>query len=309
MMNQQDRIIKPSRRRRPVRKARAAILTFALAAAHFGLVPASWADVSPPVPMTNSAASFVTWHQGFEHGTDGWYDSTIPGPIGWCGAIERATARAPGRTSPTPSAGHAYATVAFGACNEFWQALGVVGAPYGPGPDLALYSDGWPQAGYVTELDIYLDPAWSGEYKGNFAFAGDSPDTLVQLAATVFPTGYTPGDPHTGPHWFVPVEAAPGRHVLDVLGARIERAGWYTFRFLFSDVGGAVSVDFALRERSGKTLVNAEDLSPVQLLGPFKLPYAGPLPTDGYGSGHVWFFDVAWGLSLPIDEHRVRRGR
>ncbi|MEJ2602935.1 MAG: hypothetical protein P8172_06535 [Gammaproteobacteria bacterium] len=117
------------------------------------------------------------------------------------------------------------------------------------------------------------------------------------------------GDVHTGPHWFVPVDAVPDRAALNVFGATIERAGWYTFRFRFADEEGSVRVDFQLEDRAGNTLTMAEDLAPVELQGPFKVPYAGALPTTGYGSGHVWFFDVAWGLGLPIDEHRVRRGR
>jgi hypothetical protein len=284
-------------------------------------IPAAHADATPPVPSTNSAASFINWHQGFEHGTDGWYDASTEGPLGWCGSIEQVTPENRGKANLKPSTGRSFATVEFGVsalggCNKFWTDVleGLLqSAPYGPGPDLALYSDSWPQAGYVTELDIYLDPAWSGVYFGNFTFAGDSPDTIVQFGATIFPLDYTPGKAHTGPHYFVNVDGA--EDALIVAGHEITTAGWYTFRFLFSDEAGKVRVDFELDDAKGGRLAHIDAVAPVDLWGPVKLPYPGlpdsrpELFTFEYGSGHVWFFDIATGLKLPIDEHRVRRGR
>lgn len=265
------------------------------------------ADGRPEGAMANSNAAFVTWHQGFEHDTSGWYDAATEGPLGWCGAIEQVSSRGRGGAALAPSAGSGYATVSAGLCNDFWtSAIGIpFGAPYAPGPELALYSEAWPEAGYVTELDVYLDPAWSLTFAGNFGDAG----FLVQYAATIFPTDYQPGNAHTGPHYFAVVEAVPDEEALTVAGHRIEQAGWYTFRFVFSDVAGEVWVDFELDARSGGTLATIENVAPVELWGPFKFPFSGELPAAEYGSGHVWFFDVAFGLQLPIDEHKVRRGR
>ncbi len=132
---------------------------------------------------------------------------------------------------------------------------------------------------------------------------------LIQYAATIFPT--TPdADPfHTGPHYFVEVEAVPGEEALSVFDERIEVAGWYTFRFVFDDVGGQVQVDVELAARKGPVLMVEENIAPTELFGPFKAPFVDDLPTADYGSGHVWFFDIPLGLKLPIDEHRVRRGR
>lgn len=259
-------------------------------------------------PMANSNSWFVNWHQGFEHNSAGWYDASTAGPLGWCGEIKTVSSRGrKGGEAPAPSAGRGYATVQMGGCNEFWPVP--FGAPYAPGPEQALYSGAWPDSGYVTELDIYLDPEWSGDFQGGFAFAGSSPNALIQYAATIFPT--TPDDDpfHTGPHYFVEVEAVPGEEALTVAGERIESAGWYTFRFVFDDVGGSVQVDFELSARKGPLLVVEENVEPVELFGPFKAPFMEELSTAEYGSGHVWFFDIALGLKLPIDEHRVRRGR
>jgi len=289
-----------------------------LAAAIVGVVAltagnAASAGEKPPAPMANSNAEFVTWHQGFEHNTEGWYDASTDGPLGWCGAIEQVKSRGrDGGAAPAPSAGTGYASVSTGWCNAFWTLMGVPGgAPYAPGPELALYSGAWPESGYVTELDIWLDPAWSGQFQGNFGFpdSGSSPRAVIQYAATIFPTDYEPGDFHTGPHYFAEVETVEGENALTIAGVRIEEAGWYTFRFVFSDVAGEVWVDFELAERSGATLGVVENVAPVDMAGPYKFPFESDLPTAEYGSGHVWFFDIALGLELPIDEHRVRRGR
>ena len=307
-MKQTHKILGPSKAV-PAAVTLAAALTVGAASA--ALAPAAQAMETPPVPMSRSAAPFVNWHQGFEHGTDGWYDASTAGALGWCGGIQQVTPENRGTAGLTPSAGRSYAVASSGFCNEFWsnQLPGLFGAPYAPGPELALYSAEWPRAGYVTELDVYLDPSWSGNYSGNFAFAGSSPDKLVQYAATIFPLEYTPGTPHFGPHYFVTVDALDGEEALEVAGHTIREAGWYTFRFVFSDEDGSVRVDFELDDRSGRTLARSESVQPTLLGGPFQFPYPDPVPAADYGSGHVWFFDIAFGLGLPIDEHRVRRGR
>lgn len=245
-----------------------------------------------------SQAPFPVWNQGFNHDTEGWYDAETAGALGWCGSIERQTRSTGGQR---PSAGRAYATVEGGPCNEFWSSQGVpYGGPYGPGPEQTLASV-WPNAGYVTELDLYLDPAWSAEYSGAL-----SAGTLVDYGATIFPLDPEPGPAHTGPHYFVGVEAA--EDALVVQGHPVTSAGWYTFRFVFADDDGHVEVAFELHERHGG-LLTEQVIQPVRLEGPVKVPFTQELLTPEWGSGYVWFFDIAPGLQLPIDEHRVRPGR
>lgn len=272
------------------------------------LLPLAACDSARHLPLAperasatlNGNAPFPVWHQGFEHDTDGWYGAATPGLLGWCGTIERET-RVAGDHSP--SAGRAYATVAGGPCNELWSSLGVpYGAPYGPGPDQSLYSSVWPEAGYVAELDVFLDPAWSSSYTGTFAS-----DVLVEYGTTIFELNPDPGTFHTGPHYFVGVEA--DGDALSVLGHPIEDAGWYVFRFVYGDEGGHIEVGFELRDRDGALLTRRDAIEPVELLGPVKVPFTGELLTSEWGSGHVWFFDIASGLQLPIDEYRVRQGR
>lgn len=263
---------------------------------------------SIPAALAESRAPFTNLNQGFERDTSGWYDQTTPGPLGWCGDINRVTRK--DATDVAPSAGKAYATVSLGPCNEFWAASGVLfSAPYGPGPELAGAFDAWPRSGFVTDLDVYLDPAWSGHYFGNFQFAGVPANVLVQYAATIFEADYVPGDIHTGPHYFVDVEAIQGQSALSIADHTVTEAGWFKFRFLFSDNDGAVQVDFELIGRTGGTLARIENISPTNLLGPFRTAFTDPVETAAYATGWVWFFDVAYGLALPIDQHRQRPGK
>ncbi len=69
-----------------------------------------------------------------------------------------------------------------------------------------------------------------------------------------------------------------------------------------------IRVAFELRDRQGALLVE-EIIEPVRLEGPVKVPFTEELLTSEWGSGHVWFFDIASGLQLPIVEHRVRQGQ
>ncbi len=264
---------------------------------------------SVPAALAESNAPFVNWHQGFQQDTSGWYDSSTPGPLGWCGDISRVTRDDMGPNDPGPSAGKAYATVSFGFCNGFWGSLGIIGAPYAPGPDLAISFNELPRAGYVTELDVYLDPAWSGNFQGNFEFAGVPATTLIQYATTIFEKDYVPGDVHTGPHYFVDVEAVAGQEALRVGDYTVADSGWYSFRFRFTDSNGDVRVDFQLLDRTGGALTTIENIAPTNLVGPFRTPFVDPVETASYTTGWVWFFDIALGLALPIDEHQQRPGQ
>lgn len=263
---------------------------------------------SIPAALADSRAPSFKLNQGFENDTSGWYDQTQPGPLGWCGNVDRV---GPDDASAIPpSAGRAYATASFGLCNGFWTASGVpFSAPYGPGPELSGVFKPWPTSGFVTDLDVYLDPAWSGNYFGNFQFTGTPANVIVQYAATIFEADYMPGDIHTGPHYFVDVEAVQGQSALTVAGHTVTEAGWYTFRFQYGDNAGNVQVNFQLIGGSGETLGQIDNISPTNLLGPFRTPFTDPITTAGYSTGWVWFFDIAYGLALPIDQHQQRPGK
>lgn len=248
-------------------------------------------------------SSMMTWDQGFEQGTEGWYDGEDEAPWGWCGVIEAIEEG--GRSGDVvPSAGQGYGLASAGRCNDHWGDILPRGAPYGPGPEGSLFSDAWPDAGYVTELDVYLRPSWSDAYVGTL-----SKNSIIQLGATVFELDYEIPEFHPFPHWVVTVDAVPDQKALAVFDHRIDEASWYTFRFAFSEEDGEVKAAFELRDHLGDLLTRVGALEALELQGSTMVPFEGELPTDEYGSGHIWFMDIASGLQLPIDEHRVSPGR
>ena len=278
-------------------------------------------DLNPPLALEPDAFAprQQAWNQGFESDAEGWYDAGTDGELGWCGSIDVVEAGKGHSTGFQASAGRRYAEIRGGGCNAYWSALGIPGgAPYAPGHEAALYTGRWPSAGYVSELAIYLDPAWSGAALGSLGLVLQPtpyPTAVFQIAATIMPRGYQLGTPHPAPHWFVPVEAVPGEEALTVLEHRVAEAGWYTFRFLFSETDGAVAAAFELRGRRGPVLMRVDDLPAEALVGPVKVPFAESLSVDDYGMGHLWFFDAPVDpasfapVPVAIDEHRVRPGR
>lgn len=230
--------------------------------------------------MSHSEASFELWKQGFEHGTDGWVTDATPGPMGWCGEIE--TVARGGEIAP--SAGRAHATVQQGACNDYWQENGfAVSGPYSAG---AGYSEAWPTGGYVTELDVYLDPSWTADEVFTLAFS-------INLLDQAFPTGFR--------YFMVPV--AVGDDGLHVAGHAVDEAGWYTFRYTARGQDGQLALGFELT-RHGQVLFGM----PLTTTA-FSGEAASSFPVDNVGSGYIWFAAIADEVALAIDEHRVRRGR
>lgn len=265
----------------------------------------------------NSEAPFQTWHQGFQHGTAGWYGGGTAAPLGWCGSIEQVLR---GQGAVRPSAGRAYATVEQGPCHPTWTeeeggpfSPDLVNAPWAPGPDFALFSEIWPPSGFIYELDIYLDPAYAAQAPPEPRFNDQVPGgTVFTVLASIRELG---DPPEASSFRYFGVQVFPGDGALLLQlgdffsteagnGAHeITRAGWYRFRWIFHSEEGSVAVDFELRGPSGGTLFTA----------PFETTFYGGPPSElsaaDFGSSYLWFGAVAHGLRLPIDEHRVRPGR
>ena len=272
----------------------------------------------------NSNAPFQTWHQGFNHGTVGWYGGETAAPLGWCGSIEQVMR---GEGAVSPSAGRAYATVSQGPCHPTWTTAeggdfgffspDLVNAPWAPGPDFALYSESWPPSGFVYELDIYLDPTYSAAEPPAPSFNDQVPGgTVFTVLAAIRELG---NPPEASSFRYFGVQVFPGDGALLVQpgdfssvvagsGAHeVTRAGWYQFRWVFHSDDGGIAADFELRDRSGGTLFTRPfDVTFYEVFGGVPL---SELSTSDFGSGYTWFGAIAHGLELPIDEHRVGRGR
>lgn len=263
-------------------------------------------DASTAASMTNSNAPFQTWHQGFNHDTEGWYGGETEGVLGWCGEIEHVDRR---ESDLEPSAGRGYATVAQGECNEHWDEVfsppgaTLVNGPYAPGPDFALFSETWPTSGLATELDIYLDPTWTANplEPGTVNFFAPSGTVFTYLASLRLLD--SPADENATFMYFG-VAVFPDNGALSILDHSVTEAGWYTFRHVFRDEGGELAVDFQLVQRNGGILFTE----------PLETEFFSGEPTSSFvstdlGSGYLFFPAISPGIQLPIDEHRVRQGR
>lgn len=258
-------------------------------------------DASTAASMTNSNAPFQTWYQGFNHDTEGWYGGETEGALGWCGEVEQVDRR---ESDLRPSAGRGYATVALGGCNDFWTTVGgfsanLVNAPWAPGPDFALFSEVWPSSGFVYELDIYLDPSWTPNEPEPPLFNDQAPP------GTVFTYVGSVREIATDRFFYFAVPVLSENGALSILGHTVDEAGWYTFRHVFAEDSGQLSVTFEFASRRGGTLFSE----------PIETEFFGQdadlaeLAVTELSSGYVWFAAIADELELPIDEHRVRPGR
>lgn len=218
------------------------------------------------------------WQQSFERDTAGWIGSEVSGAVGWCGEITRHER---GSGPVAPARGHGYATVEHGPCNDFWANNGFPdgSAPYAP---FGGYSESWPQSDFVTEIDIYLDPGWTDGTTFTYA---NSINRLGDIGFRYF---------------LVPVEKAGG--TLSVNGHEVDSAGWYTFRFSFTDEDGHVAVVFELADR-GRVLF-ADPITTTALTG----EPTSSLSTSEFGTGYFWFVAISDGLDLPIDHAKYRPG-
>jgi hypothetical protein len=217
------------------------------------------------------------YHEGFQHGTGIWITDETPGPGGWCGDIEQYTR---GSGPVGPSKGNGYAVVAHGDCNDYWRPIFSEGSgPYAP---FGGYSGRWPEGGFTTELDIYLDPDWASgthfTYAVSFDYLGDQ----------------APSDPPYR-YLMVPVAVADGQLTVD--GEPVNEAGWYTFRQRFMNEGGYLAVEFELTQKGDVLFTKAVDetSSTGEPIASFDV--------NDVGTGYSWFVAIAEGLRLPIDEH------
>lgn len=255
--------------------------------------------------LTHSAAPFRNWKHGFDHGTEGWYGKDQAGELGWCGTVE-AEQRTPGPGSVAPSAGRGYAVVQQDVCNATWEAVysspgaTLVGVPWAPGPAFAAMGSPMPASGYVVELDVYLDP---DRYEavppepGTWVFEFPSWKGAVIGYSVSF---MTLGDGALHYLWF-PVMEGDGSLVVD--GYEVTEAGWYTFRVLFGDDTGALSVVFELADSRGGTLFTKAKQKTF-----YTGEGLGTFASSDVATGYAWFTSLSTGLALPIDEYRVRPG-
>lgn len=255
--------------------------------------------------MLHSNAPFPNLNQGFNINLTPWVDKSVEGPLGWCGTISLADG---GSDDVEPSAGKDFAYVSNGGCNDFWSGqfgpAYTSGAASGPNPE--LLSSTFPESGFVQELDIYLDPTYPSGVSttifnsdGAFSPTGDEDVVFTYANSVCLVCDLASFQPV-----YFAISVVKDDGDLSVAGYEVEEEGWYTFRQVFaSNVQGKLTVEFQLLN-SGRVL-HAKSIDTTFLSGQ---------PTDVFdaadlGSGYIWFVSVADGLSLPIDENRMRPGK
>lgn len=229
-------------------------------------------------------AEFPTYHQGFNHDIHPWADNSMEGFWGWCGTVELENKKT---SDIKPSAGFGFATVEYGDCNTYW--VENFGPESGPATfDAALWSESWPDSGFIHELDIYLD---ADQYSFEDGLAFSYANSL-----------YYPTLDYPFIYFGLNVELVDG--MIEVDGFEVPEEGWYTFRQVYGeDAEGHPKVDFELLE-NGKLLYTASLTE--TLFG--NVP-ATSLMTEDLGSGYIWFPAIAEGVALAIDEYRLRPGK
>lgn len=240
-----------------------------------------------------SQAPFPGWNQVFNHDAAEWIGGDVEGAEGWCGSIELHD-RATGPVEP--SAGRGYAVAVGGPCNGFWAT--VFGAEFRSGPFAGgtPLASAWPPSGWVTEMDVHLDPDASFDYYVAISLLdvrGEAPwDYLEDFLPSIR-------------YFEVPVRSDGGS--VTVAGEAVGSTGWHTFRHRFGEgPDGELTVEFQLADRRGGVLFT-RSVSHTSLFG---MPgeAAADFDAENVGSAYVWLH-LAEDVELAIDRYRVRPGR
>lgn len=245
-------------------------------------------DQSNDEEMAN--ASFPSFHQGFNHSIAPWADkNTSEEEDGWCGIMSLKSKK---DGDIKPSAGEGYATVTFGGCNTHWQPA----FPDGSAPatlDPSLFSQVWPESGFIHQIDIYLDPT----------------DFETGTAFNLFYGLYY--DYYDYPFDYYAINVDKESEVLVVNGEyEVCDAGWYTFKQSYDKMeDGTLTAEFEL-QRKHKTVYSA-DLAETVMGNTTSSLNINDIYADGHviGSGYMWFPEIAPGVELAIDEYRLRPGK
>ena len=243
-------------------------------------------DEAAEEDVVEEAATFPDWEQDFDADAQEWIGDEVEGESGWCGTIEHQA----GDAGPVePSVGDGYALGISGPCNEFYA--GIFGDDFRSGPFAGEtpLAEEWPEAGYVMELDVYLDPDEETTFDHYNAISLLDVREEEGLVASIR-------------YFQTPVVAENGS--ITVMGEEVDEPGWHTFRHTFSEgADGGLAVEFIL-ERDGAEVFTA----PIEETGEMDPEPASPtseFEVTNVGSAYIWLHIPEEGRALPIDRYRV----
>jgi 3D (Asp-Asp-Asp) domain-containing protein len=261
------------------------------------------AVIGSPVGPAQAAAPPGPFFNGFEKNLDGWYDTTSPGPFPNTGSGFIT------RQMSGYSNGGGYADGIASAAGH-WHARATGDCTFDcPGPKTTWggYTSVFPQGGYRTQLDIYLDVSWAASHQdARFDFSSainrsTPPNPPTHLRDFVFNAGTNPALDPAPPGFYINASTNAGRS-----GAfpenpcpnpppcrtpvHITTSGWYTFQHTFRDEAGMLAVDMRIFPAGGNTPVPGADWT----------IRAGDLMTT-VGGNRYGLFAVEEIPDLPID--------
>ncbi len=239
-----------------------------------------------PPDCREPGPEFENWRQSFEDGTAGWVTSADPGLTGWCGEIERVnvTDLECEVDEIRPLSGDNHAVVRHGQCNDFFSEVFPDGS--GPASSLRPLNESFPDGGFTSSVNIYLDPGWAEGAEFGYA------DAFQDLDAE-FPNFR---------YLFVPV--ARTEVGLFVGEFQVTEAGWYTFSTVYSSgKGNRLSAEFVLSRHEWPLYSRNQDVTLISEESVDSFKYFNT------SSAYIWFVYISDGLDLAIDEEQMRAAR
>ena len=170
---------------------------------------------------------------------------------------------------------------------------------YGDGTAPYQYRATWPVGGWYTTLDVYLDPNWADNTGFDFSVASRRQDE-THLRDNIFHVGVVNG-------YGLLVNASNNADfytnsykLLNENGGNyytVNSAGWYTFRQVFYDNGGILTVDYQLLDSGGNLLWTVTRSNPNDYIA-----------TVVGGNSYGWFTHIDVSSGIIIDNQAIYRG-
>lgn len=229
------------------------------------LVAGAVAVVAVLGAATAFAAPPTNWFQGFETDTND-----------WSAGVTRVASGTDGVTS---AEGGWHATAGSGVFSRF-----------------GAYSDEFPSHGYVTEVDVYLDPSWptgtgfdysvassnaAGAHRRDFIF-----HVGVVNGVGLVVNGSNNADFVTNPYKLLNDNGGLYRIVTE--------ADWYTLQHAFRNDNGVLAVDLNLLDADGALLWSATRTNAADLI-----------PSEVGGNRYAWFTHIDVPSRIHIDNHEL----
>lgn len=154
------------------------------------------------------------------------------------------------------------------------------------------YRQTWPEHGYLTEIDVHLDPADMAVGDGFDLTVASSDSAGAHRRDFMFHVGKTAsGDVLVNGSNNSDFTVNELKLRNDGTPAEITEAGWYTFQHVFYDLGGSLAVDLNVLDSGGEQIFTTTRNDPTDAI-------------SGIGGARYQWFTFATG-AFDIDDQRL----